>query len=144
MDRGLAALLCAVEIVSTIRCGMSSTKLPPTGGRNAPPWSPLSLPVVSSAIVSDQQPPIDIKEPAILYYLKELADLGLYGGTAGRVANAILRKEIVSLIGSGVLTKVASLTKMLEGQAAAKPKKVTKKSKPTAPPPAEQDQEEEA
>jgi hypothetical protein len=123
---------------------MSSIKLPPTGGRNASPWSPLSLSVVSSAIVSDQQPPIDIKEQAILYYLKELADLGLYGGTAGRVANAILRKEIVSLIGAGVLTKVAGLTKLLEGQAAAKPKKVTKKSQPAATPPAEQDRDEEA
>jgi hypothetical protein len=78
-------------------------------------------------IVSDQQPPIDIKEPVILYYLKELADLGVYGGTAGRVASLILRKEIMHLIATGVLDKVpGKMITPAPAESSARPKRKAK------------------
>jgi hypothetical protein len=56
--------------------------------------------VVFSEVVS--RPKIEIP-PLVNAYLEALADLGVYGDTAGRVATFILRKEFMRLIESGRL-----------------------------------------
>lgn len=48
------------------------------------------------------RPKIEIP-PLVNAYLEALADLGVYGDTAGRVATFILRKEFMRLIESGRL-----------------------------------------
>jgi hypothetical protein len=48
------------------------------------------------------RPKIEIP-PVVNAYLEALADLGVYGDTAGRVATFILRKEFMRLIESGRL-----------------------------------------
>ena len=48
------------------------------------------------------RPKIEIP-PLVNAYLEALADLGVYGDTAGRVATFILRKEFMRLIEAGRL-----------------------------------------
>lgn len=49
---------------------------------------------------------IEITTPLILAYLDVLAEIGVYGETAGRVANFILRKEIMHLIETDILDPI--------------------------------------
>ena len=58
---------------------------------------------------------IEISTPLILAYLDLLADLGIYGDTAGRAASFILRREIMRLIETGVLDPIPA--KLLKAKA---------------------------
>ena len=53
-----------------------------------------------------KNPTIDIP-PLVYAYLEDLADLGVYGDTPGRVASFILRKEIMRLIESNRLNPIS-------------------------------------
>lgn len=68
--------------------------------------------MVSLETVSERK--IEISTPLILAYLDLLADLGIYGDTAGRVATFILRREIMRLIETDVLSPIP--TKLMKGR----------------------------
>ena len=59
-----------------------------------------------------------IEVPALVYaYLEAMADLGVYGDTAGRAAIFILRKEIMRLIEAGRIAPISkNLVDKLKGQ----------------------------
>jgi hypothetical protein len=69
--------------------------------------------VVSFETVPERK--IEITTPLILAYLDLLADLGIYGDTAGRAASFILRREIMRLIETNVLKPIP--TKLLKAKA---------------------------
>lgn len=58
---------------------------------------------------------IEISTPLIVAYLDLLADLGIYGDTAGRVATFILRREIMRLVETDVLEPIPA--KLLKAKA---------------------------